>query len=233
MADRIAIAESRSLNELSVTTRRNASSRRIATSGPRNAWHSTCVSAMEKRVTFATSMTNGARNGLTRTAVNIIPAMRFCASSIARGIEILAAGKLPVRVRGTATNSRLVLTELSEDFADTVAVSELIAGYDHDPSLGRNGVEPISLTPALQQLVEGIPEYGENAGKPMREPLVLGVARPSAVCSTCATWTTTIGARSSMASIPASDELRTFDINKLVPAVKWVRAMWRFFEKPR
>lgn len=82
-------------------------------------------------------------------------------------------------------------SELSDDFVEAVTDSELIAGWDKDASLERNGVElqsnilNMSKLPDLQRIVEGIPEYGENAGghihvaphaKPMRKPLVLGVA---------------------------------------------------------
>lgn len=156
--------------------------------------------------------------------------------------------------------------ELSEDFADTVAVSELIAGYDHDPSLGRNGMElqsnilDMSKLPALQQLVEGIPEYGKNAG---------GHIHVSRTPNQCASrwywalrgldaaqcrllnmrhldddyWCTLSHGEYTGKHTAVNDEhadtieLRTFDCwykgsaSKLVPAVKWVRAMWRFFEK--
>lgn len=192
-----------------------------------------------------------------------------------RGIEILAAGKEDEYIYPYAFGDGNQFTfgveieleaELSEDFADTVAVSELIAGYDHDPSLGRNGVElqsnilDMSKLPALQQLVEGIPEYGENAG---------GHIHVSRTPNQCASrwywalrgldaaqcrllnmrhmdddyWCTLSHGEYTGKHTAVNDEhadtieLRTFDCwykgsaNKLVPAVKWVRAMWRFFEK--
>lgn len=157
-------------------------------------------------------------------------------------------------------------SELSGDFADTVAVSELIAGYDHDPSLGRNGVElqsnilNMSKLPALQQLVEDIPEYGENAGGHIH------VARTPNQCASRWYWALRgldaaqcrllnmrhidddywcslthgeyAGKHTAVNDEHANTiELRTFDCwyegsaHKLVPAVKWIRAMWRFFEK--
>lgn len=70
-----------------------------------------------------------------------------------RGIEILAAGKEDEYIYPYAFGDGNQFTfgveieleaEPSEDFADTVAVSELIAGYDHDPPPGRNGAEPQS-----------------------------------------------------------------------------------------
>lgn len=157
-------------------------------------------------------------------------------------------------------------SELSEDFADTVAVSELIAGYDHDPSLGRNGVElqsnilDMSKLSALQQLVEGIPEYGENAGGHIH------VSRTPNQCASrwywalrgldaaqcrllnmrhlgddywCALTHGEYTGKHTAVNDEHADtiELRTFDCwykgsaNRLVPAVKWIRAMWRFFER--
>lgn len=61
-------------------------------------------------------------------------------------------------------------SELSADFVNEVTGSGLIAGWDNDPSLDGNGVElqsnilDMSKLTALRRLVEGIPEYGENAG---------------------------------------------------------------------
>lgn len=61
-------------------------------------------------------------------------------------------------------------SELSDDFVKNVTDSDIIAGWDNDASLGRNGVElqsnilNMSKLPALQRIVEGIPEYGDNAG---------------------------------------------------------------------
>lgn len=192
-----------------------------------------------------------------------------------RGIEMLAAGKEDEYIYPYAFGDGNQFTfgveieleaELSEDFVDAVAVSELIAGYDHDPSLGRNGVElqsnilDMSKLPALQQLVEGIPEYGENAG---------GHIHVSRTPNQCASrwywalrgldaaqcrllnmrhmdddyWCTLSHGEYTGKHTAVNDEhadtieLRTFNCwykgsaNKLVPAVKWVRAMWRFFEK--
>lgn len=157
-------------------------------------------------------------------------------------------------------------SELSEDFADTVAVSELIAGYDHDPSLGRNGVElqsnilDMSKLPDLQRIVEGIPEYGENAGGHIH------VSRTPNQCASrwywalhgldaaqcrllnmrhlsddywCALTHGEYTGKHTAVNDEHADtiELRTFSCwyegtaDKLVPAVKWIRAMWRFFEK--
>lgn len=157
-------------------------------------------------------------------------------------------------------------SELSDDFVATVADSELIAGWDKDPSLGQNGVGlqsnilDMSKLPALQRIVEGIPEYGENAGGHIH------VARTDNQCASRWYWALhglnayqcrLLNMRHidddywcslTMASIPGKHtavnnehtdtiELRTFDCwyagsaDKLIPAVKWVRAMWRFFEK--
>lgn len=113
-------------------------------------------------------------------------------------------------------------SELSDDFVENVADSDIIAGWDKDASLERNGMElqsnilNMSKLPALQRIVEGIPEYGENAGVtstwPARQTNMQAVGigryadwtRHSADYSTCATSTTTIGARSLMASIRVS-----------------------------
>lgn len=157
-------------------------------------------------------------------------------------------------------------SEVSEDFADTVAVSELIAGYDHDPSLGQNGVElqtnilDMSKLPALRKLVECIPDYGDNSGGHIH------VSRTHNQCASRWYWALrgldeTQCERLNMrhmsddywcalnhgdyegkhtavnAEHQDTIELRTFDCwyegsaDKLVPAVKWIRAMWRFFEK--
>lgn len=157
-------------------------------------------------------------------------------------------------------------SELSEDFMENVAGSDLIAGWNNDPSLGRNGIElqsnilDMSKLTALRELVEGIPEYGENAGGHIH------VARTPNQCASRWYWAlrgldATQCERLNMRHM--SDdywcklnhgdyigkhvavnnehqdtiELRTFDCwyagtaDKLVPAVKWIRAMWRFFEK--
>lgn len=157
-------------------------------------------------------------------------------------------------------------SELSADFAETVADSDIIAGWDKDASLERNGVElrsnilDMTKLPALQQLVEGIPEYGENAGGHIH------VARTDNQCASRWYWalrglnayqcrllnmrhidddywcTLTHGEYTGKHTAVNDEhadtiELRTFDCwyagsaDKLVPAVKWLRAMWRFFEK--
>lgn len=87
-------------------------------------------------------------------------------------------------------------SELSDGFVENVTNSDIIAGWNNDPSLGRNGVElqsnilDMSKLPALKHIVEDIPEHGENAGghihvartpQPVREPLVLGAARTGRV----------------------------------------------------
>lgn len=157
-------------------------------------------------------------------------------------------------------------SELSDDFVETVADSELIAGWDKDASLERNGVElqsnilDMSKLPALKRIVEGIPEYGENAGGHIH------VARTPNQCASRWYWALRgldasqcrllnmrhidsdywcslthgeyTGKHTAVNDEHADTiELRTFDCwyagsaNKLIPAVKWVRAMWRFFEK--
>lgn len=157
-------------------------------------------------------------------------------------------------------------SELYEDFAQTVKDSDLIAGWNSDPSLEQNGVElqtdilDMSKLPALRRLVDGIPYYGENAGGHIH------VARTANQCASRWYW--------ALHGLDASQckrlnmrhmsdnywcelnhgeytgkhtavndehcdtiELRTFgcwyedSAYKLVPAVKWIRAMWRFFEK--
>lgn len=61
-------------------------------------------------------------------------------------------------------------SELSDDFVENVTGSNIIAGWNKDASLERNGVElqsnilDMSKLPALQRIVEDIPEWGENAG---------------------------------------------------------------------
>lgn len=144
--------------------------------------------------------------------------------------------------------------------------SDVIAGWDKDASLERNGVElqsnilNMSKLPALQRIVGGIPEYGENAGGHIH------VARTPNQCASrwywalhglnaaqCRLlnmrhidddhWCTLAHGEYTGKHTAVNDEhvdtveLRTFDCwyegaaNKLVPAVKWIRAMWRFFEK--
>ena len=157
-------------------------------------------------------------------------------------------------------------SELSKEFMETVADSDLIAGWDNDPSLDRNGVElqsnilDMSKLTALRELVEGIPEYGESAGGHIH------VARTPNQCASRWYWALR-GLDGSQCerlnmrhmsddhwcSLTHGDytgkhvavnnehqdtiELRTFDCwyagsaDKLTPAVKWIRAMWRFFER--
>lgn len=157
-------------------------------------------------------------------------------------------------------------SDLSDDFAENVTNSDVIAGWNKDVSLERNGVElqsnilNMSKLPALQQIVEGIPEYGENAGGHIH------VARTSnqyasrwywALCGLDAAqcrllnmrhidddyWCSLTHGEYTGKHTAVNDEhadtieLRTFDcwykgtVDKLVPAVKWIRAMWRFFER--
>lgn len=157
-------------------------------------------------------------------------------------------------------------SELSEEFMENVADSDLIAGWDNDPSLDRNGVElqsnilDMSKLTALRELVEGIPEYGESAGGHIH------VARTPNQCASRWYWALRglDGSQCERLNMRhMSDyhwcelnhgnytgkhvavnnehqdtiELRTFDCwyagsaDKLAPAVKWIRAMWRFFER--
>lgn len=157
-------------------------------------------------------------------------------------------------------------SELSDDFAEDVTNSDIIAGWDKDTSLERNGVElqsnilNMSKLPDLQWIVEGIPEYGENAGGHIH------VARTPNQCASRWYWALRgldaaqcqalnmrhldddywcmlthgkyTGKHTAVNDEHADTiELRTFDCwykgtaNRLVPAVKWIRAMWRFFEK--
>lgn len=61
-------------------------------------------------------------------------------------------------------------SELSDDFVENVTDSSIIAGWSKDASLAGNGMElqsnilDMSKLPALRRIIEGIPEYGENAG---------------------------------------------------------------------
>lgn len=157
-------------------------------------------------------------------------------------------------------------SELSDDFAEDVADSDVIAGWDEDGSLERNGVElqsnilDMSKLPDLQRIVGGIPEYGENAGGHIH------VARTPNQCASRWYWALRgldaaqcrllnmrhldddrwcslthgeyTGKHTAVNDEHADTiELRTFDCwyegsaGKIVPAVKWIRAMWRFFEK--
>lgn len=157
-------------------------------------------------------------------------------------------------------------SELSDDFAENVADSDIIAGWDKDASLERNGVElqsnilDMSKLPALQRIVEGIPEYGPNAGGHIH------VARTPNQCASRWYWALRgldaaqcrllnmrhidddywcelrhgeyTGKHTAVNDEHADTiELRTFgcwyegSAGRLVSAVKWIRAMWRFFEK--
>lgn len=157
-------------------------------------------------------------------------------------------------------------SELSDDFVKNVTDSAVIAGWDKDASLERNGVElqsnilDMSKLPALERIVEGIPEYGDNAGGHIH------VARTPNQCASRWYWALRglsasqcrllnmrhidddywctlshgeyTGKHTAVNNEHADTiELRTFDCwyagsaHKLIPAVKWARAMWRFFEK--
>lgn len=157
-------------------------------------------------------------------------------------------------------------SQLPEDFVKNVVDSDLIAGWNNDPSLGQNGVElqsnilDMSKLSDLRQLVEGIPDYGENAGGHIH------VARTANQCASRWYWALRgldapqcehlnmrhmsddywcelshgeYRGKHTAVNNEHQDtiELRTFDCwyegsaAKLVPAVKWIRAMWRFFEK--
>lgn len=157
-------------------------------------------------------------------------------------------------------------SDISEEFAENVTGSNIIAGWDRDASLERNGVElqsnilDMSKLPALQRIVEDIPEYGANAGGHIH------VARTPNQCASRWYWALRgldaaqcrllnmrhidndywcslthgeyTGKHTAVNDEHANTiELRTFDCwykgsaNRLVPAVKWIRAMWRFFEK--
>lgn len=157
-------------------------------------------------------------------------------------------------------------SELSDDFAENVTNSDIIAGWNYDASLDRNGVElqsnilNMSKLPALRRIVEGIPEFGDNAGGHIH------VARTPNQCASRWYWalrgldaaqcrrlnmrhidddywcTLTHGEYTGKHTAVNDEhantiELRTFDCwcectaDRLVPAVKWIRAMWRFFER--
>ena len=154
-------------------------------------------------------------------------------------------------------------SDMSEEFAENVANSDVIAGWDKDASLERNGVElqsnilNMSKLPDLQRIVEDIPEYGENAGGHIH------VARTPNQCASrwywalhgldaaqcrllnmrhldddywCALTHGEYAGKHTAVNDEHADtiELRTFGCwyegtaDKLVPAVKWIRAMWRF-----
>ena len=155
---------------------------------------------------------------------------------------------------------------LSDDFVEDVTNSDIIAGWDKDASLKRNGVElqsdilDMSKLPDLRRIVEGIPEYGPDAGGHIH------VARTPNQCASRWYWALRgldaaqcrllnmrhidddywcsltrgeyTGKHTAVNDEHADTiELRTFDCwyegsaGRLVPAVKWIRAMWRFFEK--
>lgn len=157
-------------------------------------------------------------------------------------------------------------SELSDDFAENVTGSDIIAGWDKDESLEHNGVElqsnilNMSMLPDLQRIIEGIPEYGDNAGGHIH------VARTPNQCASRWYWalhglnaaqcrrlnmrhidddywcSLTHGEYTGKHTAVNDEhadtiELRTFDCwyedsaDRLVPAVKWIRAMWRFFER--
>lgn len=155
---------------------------------------------------------------------------------------------------------------LSDDFIQTVATSDIIAGWTRDASLEHGGIElqtnilDMSRLSALRQIVQDIPERGENAGGHIH------VARTPNQCASRWYWALRglnvtecrllnmrhldddrwctlhhgeYAGKHTAVNDEHSDtiELRTFDcwyagtVDKLIPAVKWVRAMWRFFEK--
>lgn len=157
-------------------------------------------------------------------------------------------------------------SELDTEFAADVTNSNLVAGWDNDQSLGNGGVElqtnilDMSKLPALRELIERIPDYGDNAGGHIH------VARTDNQCASRWYWALRgldgkqcerlnmrhmfddywcelkhgeyTGKHTAVNDEHADTiELRTFDCwyegsaDRLEPAVKWVRAMWRFFEK--
>lgn len=157
-------------------------------------------------------------------------------------------------------------SELDTDFAVDITDSDVIAGWDSDPSLRSGGVElqtnilDMSKLPALRELIERIPDYGENAGGHIH------VTRTNNQCASRWYWALRgldgtqcerlnmrhssndywcglnhgeyTGKHTAVNDEHADTiELRTFDCwyegsaDKLEPAVKWIRAMWRFFEK--
>lgn len=158
-------------------------------------------------------------------------------------------------------------SSLSEDFVKNVTESDIIAGWDNDQSLdAHNGVElqtdilTMAQLPEVQRIVEGIPDYGKDAGGHIH------VARTPNQCASRWYWALRgldgaqcerlnmrhmsgnywcelkhgayVGKHTAVNNEHQDTiELRTFDCwydgtaAKLVPAVKWIRAMWRFFEK--
>lgn len=156
---------------------------------------------------------------------------------------------------------------LDENFVEDIKDSDIIAGWDNDPSLdAHNGVElqtnilTMAKLPALQKIIEGIPDYGDNAGGHIhvaRTPNQrasrwywalhgldgaqcerLNMRHMSDDCW-CSLEHGEYSGKHTAVNNEHEDtiELRTFDCwyegtaAKLAPAVKWVRAMWRFFEK--
>lgn len=192
-----------------------------------------------------------------------------------RGSGILTDGKEPEYVHPYAFAGGRQFTfgveieiesALSDGFVENVTDSDVIAGWDKDASLEGNGVElqsnilDMSRLPDLRRIVEGIPEYGENAGGHIH------VARTPNQCASRWYWALRgldaaqcrplnmrhtdddywcslthgeyTGKHTAVNDEHADTiELRTFgcwykgSANRLVPAVKWIRAMWRFFEK--
>lgn len=192
-----------------------------------------------------------------------------------RGVEAFMDDKEPSYVYPYASGNGNQFTfgveieiesELSDEFVEDVAGSDIIAGWNRDTSLRRNGVElrsdilDMSRLPALRRIVEGIPEYGENAGGHIH------VARTPGQCASRWYWALRgldaaqcrllnmrhidddywcslahgeyAGKHTAVNDEHADTvELRTFGCwyegtaGNLVPAVKWIRAMWRFFER--
>lgn len=157
-------------------------------------------------------------------------------------------------------------SELDTEFAADVTNSNLVAGWNNDPSLGAGGVElqtnilDMSKLPPLRELIARVPDYGENAGGHIH------IARTPNQCASRWYWALRgldgtqckrlnmrhmsddywcelkhgeyTGKHTAVNDEHADTiELRTFDCwydgsaDRLEPAVKWIRAMWRFFEK--
>lgn len=157
-------------------------------------------------------------------------------------------------------------SELSDEFVENVTDTDIIAGWDRDASLERNGVElqsnilDMSKLPALKRIIEGIPEYGGNAGGHIhvaRTPNQCAIrwywalrGLDAAQCRLlnmrhldddywCALTHGEYTGKHTAVNDEHADtiELRTFGCwykgtaDELIPAVKWIRAMWRFFER--
>lgn len=155
---------------------------------------------------------------------------------------------------------------LSEDFVKNIADSDIIAGWGSDQSLETGGVElqtnilTMAQLPAVQKIVEDIPDCGENAGghihvarTPNQRASRWYWALRGLDVRQCMSlnmrhrgddyWCELKHGEYSGKHTAVNDEhqdtieLRTFDCwyegtaAKLVPVVKWIRAMWRFFEK--